>query len=142
MGAFSDIELDWKGQVYVVKSHRVMGAISRIEEIVTLPEIQEYARRGTVPLAKLSMALGAVLRYAGASVTDDDIYSTALSSSDSGVMMSVMAIMQVMLPPEVRRKLETDAPSSVDIHQGNGEATTAKGSSKQPTKRRSQKANG
>jgi len=142
MGVFRDLELEWRGTVYKVKAHRVMGAISRIEEVVTLPELREYALRNTAPLAKLSMAFGAVLRYAGANVSDEEVYAASMEDAggnDSGVLVAVMAIMQIMIPPASMQAIK-DEEEGADSKNSN--ATTALALSKRHTKRRSRGENG
>lgn len=141
MGVFRDLELEWDGNTYLIKSSKIMGAISRIEEIITLSELQMYAQRKTAPIAKLAMAFGSVLRYAGADVADEEIYAKAVTQSagsDDGVMLAVMSVMQIMIPPDAK---QTDSAGGIEK---NSEATAGRKEalSKQPTKRRSQGANG
>lgn len=151
MSVFQPLELEWQGQVYTVPAHRVMGAICRIEEVITLSELQQYAARSGAPIAKLSMAYGSVLRYAGAKVTDDEVYEQAFSlDPEAAVMAAVMNIMQLMLPPSARARIEQDAVKDIqqidDIPQieasslGNGRA--GKASSRKPSKRPSPRVGG
>lgn len=60
MGAFDAITLAWAGSEYAIPANRVMGAIARIEDVVTLEELGRYGERGTMPIAKLAMAWGFV----------------------------------------------------------------------------------
>jgi len=145
-GVFTDIELEWGGRVWTIKAHRVMGALARIEQHITLAELQDYSQRGTAPLVRLSMAYGDALRYAGARVSDDDIYEQALNGGDAQdtVMQAVMMLMQMMLPASARAKVQEllasgseDAPVSEDTDLGNSQAAAPDGS-----KRRSNSAAG
>lgn len=142
-GAFQDIELVWRGQTYIVKSHRVMGAIYRIEDVITLDEFVVYAQRGTAPVAKLCGAYSAVLQYAGASVSPDDVYAELFrdAAQKEAVMEAVINLMQMMLPTEARAKLATTMASDGPAAPGNSPAAAA-ASSKRPTRQRSQKASG
>jgi hypothetical protein len=148
MGVFQDIELVWEGNVYTIRSHKVMGAIARIEDVITMPELQAYSNRGTYPLGKLCSAYGAVLRYAGARVTDDAIYELAFSGpgAQEAVIEGVMNLMKMMVPASARTKLENamaagdDAPAG-DPDSGNSRPTVTASLPKR-TKRRSAKANG
>jgi hypothetical protein len=140
MGAFADIEMVWAGKTYTIQSHRVMGAIARIEDVITLPELQAYSARGTYPLAKLCTAYATVLKYAGARVTDEEIYEMAFAGegAQEAVINGVLNLMQMMVPASARAKMEA-AIAEADL--GNSRPAAA-ASSKKPTKRRSAKANG
>lgn len=107
-GVFQDVELEWSDRIYTIKSHRVMGAIYKIENIITLQEFQEYASRGAAPIAKLCGAYGAVLRYAGAKVDDDEIYDMAFRGEDTqeAITAAILNLITLMLPPHAREKLE------------------------------------
>jgi hypothetical protein len=147
---FQDIELEWGGRVYTIPSNRVMGAIARIEDVVTLPELQASFTRGGVPISKLSAAYSAILRYAGAKVTAEEIYADAFAGKDAGQLMmaAIMNLMTIMLPPAARAKLEEamasgegdNAPQD-GADPGNSQPT-APASSRKPTRQRSAKANG
>ena len=153
-GVFSDIEVEWNGDIYTIKSHRVMGAISRIEDVITMPELQVYASKGTAPVGKLCMAFGSVLRYAGAKVKDEDVYGKLFAGEEQqqAIMMSITNIMKMMMPASVRAKLEAvqngEAESSEDEgivdeeDLGNSLPAVEGASSKRRTKQRSAKANG
>jgi hypothetical protein len=62
------ITLAWEGRDYTIPANRVMGGslASRTRE-----ELALYLNRGAMPLAKFAMAYGAVLRFAGAQVEDE-----------------------------------------------------------------------
>jgi hypothetical protein len=143
MGAFTDIELEWAGKVYSIKAHRIMGAIARIEDIVTMPELQSYAARQGAPLGKLCMAYSAVLRYAGASVRDDEVYDAVFSGAGGdGILTAVMNIMELMIPASARIKIAAGEGEPVaEPAPGNRQAAAA-ASSKRRSKSRSRKANG
>jgi len=103
MGSFEDIRLQWAGSDYVIRANRVLGAIARIEDVVTLNELQRFGARGTAPMAKIAMAYGAVLRYAGAKVTDEEVYAGmfgATGTSADAVVESISALVAMMVPPQ------------------------------------------
>lgn len=108
--AFDKIILEWQGDEYVIDAHRVMGAIARIEDVITLGDLYNYTQRGSAPAAKLCMAYAAVLRYAGAKVVDEDVYSMCFESGDNAekLMQSVMALMNIMLPKKARERLKKE----------------------------------
>jgi hypothetical protein len=108
MGVFTDIEMVWAGKVYTIKSTRVMGAIAQMEGHLTLSEMGSYSHRQTVPLARLCQAYAAVLRYAGARVTAEEIYQFAFSGDDNqmAVFMAVMNLMMVATPADKRAEFQ------------------------------------
>jgi hypothetical protein len=131
MNGFQDIDLEWYGRIYPIKSHRVMGAIARIEDFITLPELKVYLQRGAIPLAKLSMVLGALLRYAGADVRDEEVYEKALSATDEvSVLTTVVNVMKLMIPQSERARLEANGDAGAELEVqgndlGNSQATAA-----------------
>lgn len=108
MAVFDDIRLRWKGQDYVVRANRVMGALARIEDVITFGALYSHMQRGDVPLVKLSQAYGAVLRYAGARIEDEEIYAGMFDeASRDAVMAALQALMEMMLPPAARKTAAT-----------------------------------
>ena len=100
MSIFQEIVLEWAGQEYKIAPDKVMGAIATIEDIVTLKEIGEYAQRGNPSISKIAMAYGAVLRYAGAKIRDDEVYAGMFSGeSSSSAMSSISNLLMMMIPP-------------------------------------------
>lgn len=109
MSNFDDVEIEWKGTKYTIKKNRVLGAIARIEDVVTMSELQRFWDRGTAPMAKIAMAYGAVLRYVGVNVTDDEVYEGMFSKekgSSENVVASVAALVEMMIPPVARKVLK------------------------------------
>jgi hypothetical protein len=107
-----------------------MRAIAIIEEIVTLHELFKYSEKGSAPLAKLSMAFAAVLRFAGADCSDEDAYAAMFSDTDAGTSMSkaIEVLLHMMIPSDLEAsKGEAPAP-------GNAQ-TPANSTSKKRTKR-------
>lgn len=131
MSSFDDINLEWNGTPVIIKSNRVLGAIARIEDVITLSELQRFGLRGGAPLAKIAMAYGAVLRYGGLQVTDDEVYlglfSTGNKTSADTVMVSIHSLVRMMVPPTPEEK---GAPQQGNV----GEPTTKKTSSKKRSK--------
>ncbi|WP_088346311.1 MULTISPECIES: hypothetical protein [Rhodomicrobium] len=151
MGVFTPIELDWKGSIYTIKPHRIMGMISVIEDAITLAELQEFCRRGAPPTAKLCMAYGNVLRYAGVAVTDDDIYAHAFAGKQEmeAVIETAMGLMKMMMPPAARARMDAalankgaEAPAATEGRDPGNPPGPARRSSRKPTRRRSSSANG
>lgn len=128
MGTFDDIKLSWEGRTYVVPSNRVMGAIIRIEEVITLPELQSYLSRKAVPMARVASAFAAVLRYAGCLVEDEEVYAGMFKDGGASAMESVTALVLMMLP--------RDSDVAVEVNRGNVSAADSL-SSRKRTRRQS-----
>ena len=147
MSAFSDIKVSWAGKDYSIPARKALGAIARIEEVITLQQLLQYMQSGQLPLAKLSQAYGAVLRYAGAYLADDEIYEGMFPNGDAqvGAAIAVQGLMEMMIPPSVRAHANGAAPAPVlamgekapDL--GNSPAA-AKASSKRSSSSRSRRA--
>jgi hypothetical protein len=147
MSVFSNIDLEWKGDVYTIAADRVMKAIAVVEAHITVPEFLMVSVGRHLPLSRLCAAYGAVLRYAGARVTDEEVYENVFAGGDveGTIVRSVNEIMTLMLPARTREQLDGEsvgAGASVqETGLGKSRATTAASSSK-PTKRRSRSAGG
>lgn len=97
---FSTIKLEWGGEPYSIPANRVLMAVAEVEEVFTLDELQRFSKRGTAPVAKLSRAYGALLRFAGAAVSDEDVYA-GMFVNDQGQMAAAAtsSLLALMLPP-------------------------------------------
>jgi hypothetical protein len=102
MNIFDPVTLAWKGEEHTVEPDRIMGLIARIEEIVTLSEIHAAAQKGGMPLAKLAMAYGAALRYAGAKVQDAEVYQSFFAGDGGKTIPGAVAALMAMMVPPVR----------------------------------------
>lgn len=109
MSGFDDVKFGWAGKEYVIPAHKVLGAIARVEDVVTLQELQRNGVKETIPLAKLAMAYGVLLRYAGAQVTDMEIYNGMFGvGKDAQAIVIVEAITNLvvlMIPPDAQKKI-------------------------------------
>lgn len=99
MSIFQDLTLTWKGVDYVVKATDLLRLIAAVEDVLTLNELFKYSQKGAAPLAKLSEAYGLMLRYAGAKVTDEDIYKALTAGENQAAATATQAILMMMLPP-------------------------------------------
>lgn len=101
---FEDIKLEWKGQEYIIESNKVMGAIARIEEVVTLYELfTMVSEKGSPRISAIARAYGTLLRYAGAKDEDDDsVYAALLIGKDpkNRTIEAVRTLLMMMVPPE------------------------------------------
>jgi len=139
MSVFDDVTLEWGGKQYTIASDHMLGAIARIEEVVTLAELSDKAMRGTVPMAKLSQAYGAVLRYAGANVSDDEVYGGMFADRNAfeTVQLAVNTLMAMMIPPASMRADAADQKKTKAGANGSSRNSTGRSSGKAGSGRRS-----
>lgn len=140
MKGFEDLSFDWAGKSYKLPANKVLGAIARVEDIITLNELQRYGSRGAAPMAKLSMAYGALLRYAGAQVSDTEMYEAMFGDGktveSSTIVEAIITLISVMIPPSAREGVKDNAVGKAIAA---AVKETAKGGSlKKPSKLRSQ----
>jgi hypothetical protein len=112
MGAFDDVELEWAGKAYTIPANKVMGAIARIEDVMTLGELLAYVERETAPFGKIAAAYGAVLRYAGCKVSDEDVYRGIFAAArpadtQSIVITSLTTLLAMMMPKQAAAEKES-----------------------------------
>ena len=79
-----------------------MRVIAIVENHITLADLQRFAEENSVPLARVSMAYGAVLRFAGAKARDDEVYASLFKSAEMGkrVARAISDLLLLMVPPE------------------------------------------
>ena len=100
MSVFREVRLSWKDQEFVIKPNEVMGAIAKVEEIITLQELFDFYQKGNAPLAKLAIAFTAVLTYAGAKVSEDQVYEAMFNRDGQNSMVaSINTLLSMMIPP-------------------------------------------
>lgn len=137
MGAFDDVELEWAGKTYTIPANKVMGAIARIEDVMTLGELISYMERETAPFGKIAAAYGAVLRYAGCKVSDEDVYSGIFAAATPGEVQSLvitsLTTLLAMMMPRQPDSAEKESPQGNRLSRRAAAAGSA--SSKPHTKR-------
>ena len=113
-GVFDDITLGWHDKTYVIPADRVLGAVARIEQHITLHEILAYSERGTAPMAVLAQAYASVLRYAGAEITDNEVYAGMFTDGDTTQIVSQLlnGLLGMMLPPSERQDAKGHNPGN------------------------------
>lgn len=138
---FEDITLQWQGTDYVIRSDRVMGAISRIERVVTLYELlQMTAVQGAPSVSAVSMAFASILRYAGCDITDAEVYDGMWEGEElhAKTQAAVEVLLRMMVPPARQAKPAVPATAEEAAHMGEGgpiePVKTGTRSSLEPTK--------
>lgn len=138
MSIFEDVTLKWgeadrdgKRKEYKIPSNKIMMAIAAIEQHITLAELGSIISTKHMPVAKVACAYGALLRYAGCQVTDEEVYGDLFSKTnsglDTGAMVGiVMGLLALMIPPssfkataeEVEAAKKKEGEEEADVHSG------------------------
>lgn len=118
MHGFEPVTLTWRGQNFTVPANQQLMLIAKIEDALAGENGDQAMgvlfRRQGPPHTRLAQAFGAALRYAGAKVTDDEVYlsihtdiasqtSKQVAASMQGMLMALLAIIS---PPSVRAMTE------------------------------------
>jgi len=112
--------MTWKGKNYVIPPSRVLRAIARVEDIVTM---QQLTASPSIPFAKLSMAYTSLLRFAGASVEEEEVYEVLWDRTEGGnASVMVNTLLQMMLPKKVRENIKRQVEDEMLRVQKLGEA--------------------
>lgn len=74
----ADIVLNFRGGSYTIRETSAFDVAEQIEDIVTLGEITTWGRNPK--FTKISRCFGAMLRFAGCIVTDQDVYKDMMAS--------------------------------------------------------------
>jgi hypothetical protein len=102
---FAPVELTWADQTYTIPPDRVLGAVAVVEEHLTMAELAQEAQTGRMRIARLSRAFGALLRYAGARISDDEVYTGMFEGGPGTIRDRIIAgvntLMALMVPPVV-----------------------------------------
>ena len=100
MAIFQSITLGWNAQEFIVPSDKVLGAIGVVEDVVTFPELIAMMS-GKPNMSRLARAYGAVLRYAGARITDEEIYDGLFKPGEvhHQIATAINTLLAMMTPP-------------------------------------------
>ena len=101
MHGFEDVTLSWGGKDFVVPASRQLMLIAKIEDALGGDTGEQAVavlfRKNGPPHSRLAMAYGAAMRYAGASVTDDQVYLTIHEDIANKSAAAVQGTIQTML---------------------------------------------
>ena len=101
MTGFEDVTLTFAGKDYVVKSDRVIGLISTIENHISLFDL---VNPQSVKNTKIALAYHAALKYAEVDCTVEEVYCALWESGRENVMSRIEGLLVLMIPPEYLRK--------------------------------------
>lgn len=107
-GVFQPVKITWKGVEHTIAPSRMMKCIAIIEEIATLPFLSKCMASGEMPYAKIAMAFAAVLQFAGAAVSAEEVYAEMFKGPDRRAMAgaTLLTLLTMMFPPEHLREME------------------------------------
>lgn len=140
---FKPIELEWHGKPVVIPANRALGAIATVEGIITGQEIQGFLQRGGYPAARVAQAFGALLRYAGETVTDDEVYRGLFNDGPKTerTVGSMNLLLMMMIPPDMLNgAIKEPVLAPGETAPGNSQAASRKRSSRPTTTASSRKA--
>ena len=108
MRAFEDYVIGWEGKTYTIPANQLLPVIAAVEEHVTMHELLEASLKNRVPLARLSRAYGAILRFAGVSILDDQVYQRMFNGGDlqNKMVDAANGLLGLMIPPEQEVKAQ------------------------------------
>ncbi len=103
MSLFETITLTWGGEEYEVEPENVMKLIAVVEEHVSFQKLYS----GEPPLSGIACAYAAALRYAGASVKDEEVYASLFGDEGIGIQNAITSLSMMLIPPtEIMEKME------------------------------------
>lgn len=113
MAIFEEVAVSWGDKKFVIPADRMMMTIARVEDVLTLGDLSAYFATGKLPLAKIAQAFGIVLRQAGASVEDDEVYEGMFRAKGQEVtrraIEAIHMLMALMVPPAHLRAATEEA---------------------------------
>ena len=118
-----DVRVMWEGKEYLIPSQGILSLIVKVEDVITLMELEAYALRGTLPQAKIARAYALVLNYAGCEVDETTVYYS-MFPADGGKNIQkateiVQGLMAMMMPPEhMRQELAKSGNSKAPVRSG------------------------
>jgi len=102
--AFAPVILSWNGREFTIAADRVLYCIAEVEAVLTLGDLANMQARGRLSLAKLAIAYGTALRYAGAVVKDEEVYSAMFKDAGAELQRrafgAIYTLQALMVPPE------------------------------------------
>ena len=104
---FETVKLQWGDETFEVAPNQVMGLIQRIEDHITFADLHT----SKPAIGKISAAYAEALRYAGASVTDEEVYGQMFDMATGRQMKnSITGLLMIMIPPNQLQKKTRDSP--------------------------------
>lgn len=98
---YRDIQISWGGEEYSIKP--TMALLNQIEQKFSLSRVASRMMDGDTPTSHLAVIVGIMLRSAGATVTDDEIFAELMTGDASAVMEMGTALLTAAFPMQVEK---------------------------------------
>lgn len=105
------ITMTFKGQEYNIPPHRLFPIASQIEDMATLFEVDGWTKNPK--FAKMAQCVAAMLRYAGAKVTQEEVWEelqAQFHAQDRSLMSSSLVALLELLMGKAPVAKEGEAP--------------------------------
>ena len=116
---FEEVRLQWEGKEYRIPPRDVLRCIAAVEGVITLGELASAAVPGNLPLARLAMAFSTALQFAGADVTDEQVFDRMFTNTGADMKeraaAAAMALHHLMVPPRHMREAEEKVRSANSV---------------------------
>ncbi|MEL7513672.1 MAG: hypothetical protein AAGK03_03595 [Pseudomonadota bacterium] len=120
MKGFEPVTLTWGEDRYTVPPERQLALIAEIEDALAdnsgTPAVIALTARRSPSYARIAAAYGAALRYAGAGVSNDEVYlliTQKMAEGDPSVSLvvqnAILGLLAIIAPP-VHRRITMGAP--------------------------------
>ncbi len=129
MAIFDDITLEWEGVPYkLAGDQKIMKVLAAVEDHITISELITQQQSGNVPLAKLSAAYAVMLRFAGARISDAEVYRGMWQgmADSSSIATAVSALLAIMVPPGTMDEEEQETSENEENPTQPGQETGGK----------------
>lgn len=125
MHGFKDVEIGWRGATYTLRAQGIMPLVAAVEDVLTggsgRSVVEVLVSPAGPSMSRLCMAYGAMLRHAGAQVTDEEVYiaiqdDLANGNADHLAKMQnyCTVLMEIMSPPLAMRIARELDPAGTD----------------------------
>jgi hypothetical protein len=128
---FKAVEFDWHDKTFTVPADHVLGAIAIVEEHFTFQDLANAMETKKLSLTRLARCYGDVLRYAGATVTDDEVYAGMFVGDMAlKIRQATDMLLAMMIPPSVLAAAEETTRGNARAPGGRGKGKPSKRSTK------------
>jgi hypothetical protein len=130
-----DVVLNWKGTDYRVDARDVLEMIGKIEDRITLWELNTYAQNPEkMQFRKVACGFAVALRHAGAKVTDEEVYEGMFDFKDqSRAAVALATLMRMMVPPEALQEKDEGKKKVEAVKPEAAESSSSKRRTKRPS---------
>lgn len=121
MKGFEDVTFSWDGESYTVPANRQLMLIAKIEAALCgdtgRQAIDLLLQKSGPPHAHLAMAYEAALKYAGADVSEGEVYLAIMEDLTLGsaealtkIQTATLALLSIIAPPIGREMRASEKP--------------------------------